>query len=167
MLKQILLAFALAGVLVPTAFGQNASEIARVQAGQSCVGCNLFQADLAYRDLPGIDVSRSRLRQADLSLATMNHSRFDRADLSVANLFGARFTRASFRHADMRRVVAVGAYFGGADLTGAQLDGANFSGAELEGARGLTQAQLNTACGDVYTQLPPGLTIPRCAAWGH
>jgi uncharacterized protein YjbI with pentapeptide repeats len=83
----------------------------------------------------------------------------------VANLFGARFTRASFRHADLSRAIAVGAYFGSANLSGARLDGANLSGAELETARGLTQAQLNTACGDRYTRLPRGLTIPACAAW--
>lgn len=165
MLKHCLLALGLAlGAFAP-AGAQNASEIARVQAGQSCTGCNLFQADLAYRDLPGIDVSRSRLRQANLSLATMNRAHFDRADLSIANLFGARFTGASFRHADLSRVIAVGTYFGGADLSGARLDGAILSGAELETARGLTQAQLNTACGDRYTRLPHGLTIPPCTAW--
>ena len=27
---------------------------------------------------------------------------------------------------------------------------------------GLTQAQLNTACGDASTELPTGMTIPTC-----
>jgi uncharacterized protein YjbI with pentapeptide repeats len=145
-----------------TASAQDAAQIARVQSGQSCSGCNLFQADLSYRDLPDLDLSGSRLRQASLALATMNRTRFDHADLSIANLFGGRFTSASFRNADLTRANLVGAYLGSADLTGANLAGATMSGAELRTARGLTQAQLNMACGDASTHLPPGLRIPPC-----
>lgn len=163
MMKHLAAALVAATVFATPAFSQNASEIVRVQAGGSCPGCNLFQADLAYRDMPGIDVSGARLRQADLSLATMNAAVFDRADLSVANLFGARFTGASFRNADLSRANAVGAHFGGADLTGAILSGANLSGAELETAHGLTQNQLSTACGDSSTRLRRGLSVTPCS----
>jgi len=162
MMKQISVLLGLALSVASPAFAQNASEIARVQAGQSCPGCNLFQADLSYLDLPDVDVSGARLRQADLSLATMNRANFTGTNLSIANLFGARFTAASFAYADMSRVTAVGAYFGGADLTGARLDGANLSGAEMAATRGLTQSQLDRACGDESTQLPAGLSISPC-----
>nr|WP_291842228.1 pentapeptide repeat-containing protein [Maricaulis sp.] len=141
---------------------QDAGQIARVQAGQSCPGCNLFQAELAYRDLPGIDLSGARLRQANLALVTMNRARFDGADLSIANLFGGRFTGASFRNADLSRANLVGAYFGSADFSGANLSGATLSGAEMAGVRGLTQTQLSSACGDAWTQLPAGLSLPAC-----
>ena len=50
----------------------------------------------------------------------------------------------------------------GANFSGANLTGANFSGAQMGGARGLTQRQLNTACGDSSTELPGSLTIPSC-----
>lgn len=166
-MKQLTAAVLFSALIAAPTFAQNASEIARVQAGYSCAGCNLFQADLSFRDLPGVDVSGARLRQADLSLATMNGARFDRANLSVANLFGARFTGASFRHADLTRATAVGAHFGGADLTGAVLTGANLSGAEMHAARGLTQTQLNGACGDGSTQLPSGLHVRTCAERAH
>jgi uncharacterized protein YjbI with pentapeptide repeats len=149
-------------VLAAPAAAQNAGEIARVQSGQSCAGCNLFQADLSFREIRGVDLSRSRLRQANLQISIMDRTRFDGANLSVANLFGARFTGASFVSANMEDASIVGAYFGGADLRGANLTGANLSGAELAGAHGLTQSQLNRACGDAATQLPPGLTIPPC-----
>lgn len=162
MLKQFGSFMALALLALSPAQAQNTSEIARVQAGQSCSGCNLFQADLSYRDLPGIDVSRSRLRQADLSLAIMNQANFAHANLSIANLFGARFTGANFQGTNLQRVSAVGAYFGGANLAGADLTGANLSGAEMRTARGLSQNQLNLACGDHSTQLPAGLSIPDC-----
>ncbi|GGE35223.1 hypothetical protein GCM10011367_07060 [Marinicauda pacifica] len=161
-MKQIFLSVIVAALLPAAASAQNAGQIASVQTGQSCPGCNLFQADLAYTDLPGIDLSGSRLRQADLSLSTMNRARFDRANLSVANLFGARFTAASFRGADLSGANAVGAYFGSADMTGANLTGTNLSGAEMETARGLTQTQLSSACGDARTRLPASLSVPPC-----
>lgn len=162
-MKQVLAAITLAVALGAPAMAQNAGEIARVQSGQSCTGCNLFQADLSYRNLPGVDLTGSRLRQADLSLATMNRARFTRTDLSVANLFGGRFTGASFAGANLERATLVGAYFGSADFSGANLTGANISGAEMERARGLTQSQLNAACGDASTRLPAGLRVPPCA----
>lgn len=164
MLKHLAALILAAAALTAPALAQDAARIARVQAGWDCPGCNLFQADLSYRDLPGVDVSGARLRQADLSLATLNRADFSNANLSVANLFGARFTAARFRGADLSRANAVGAHFGGADLTGARLDGANLSGAELDTARGLTQRQLDAACGDAATTLPAGLSVRACAA---
>lgn len=161
-MKQVLAAFAFSIALGAPALAQNAGEIARVQAGGSCTGCNLFQADLSYRNLPGVDLSGSRLRQGDLSLSTMNNARLAQADLSIANLFGGRFTGVSFAGANLERAILVGGYFGGADFSGANLSGANISGAEMERARGLTQGQLNAACGDASTRLPAGLRVPPC-----
>ena len=71
---------------------------------------------------------------------------------SAQNFAGADLTHASF----------VGSFLEGANLSGARLDGTNFSGAELGRARGLTQGQLDRACGDGQTELPRGLRIPRC-----
>ncbi|HSL05105.1 MAG TPA: pentapeptide repeat-containing protein [Nitrospiraceae bacterium] len=53
----------------------------------------------------------------------------------------------------------------GADLTGAQLDKADLRRATLDGTdlslvSGLTQAQLDTACVDEQTKLPPDLSRP-------
>ena len=52
--------------------------------------------------------------------------------------------------------------FARANFTRARLDEADFSGADLRGARGLTQAQLNAACGNAETRLPRGLRVPEC-----
>ncbi|MCA8902854.1 MAG: pentapeptide repeat-containing protein [Hyphomonas sp.] len=161
MLKQIAVAL-LAALMAAPAMAQDAGEIARAQAGKDCRNCNLFQADLSYLDIPGIDLSRSRLRQADLSLATMNHANLAGANLSVANLFGSRLTGADLAGADLQQASLVGAYLGSANLAGAKLSGANLGGAELATAKGLTQAQLDTACGDAATELPSGLHIPAC-----
>jgi uncharacterized protein YjbI with pentapeptide repeats len=162
MLAIALLALGVTLVLTGPAGAQDANQIAKVQNGGACPSCNLFQADLAYRDLAGALLSAARLRQADFSLATLNRADFSDADLSVSNGFGARFSGANFAGADLREANFTGAYLGYANLRGAKLNGAVLNGANLEGTKNLTQAQLNTACGDEYTHLPAGMTIPRC-----
>ncbi|MEM1106357.1 MAG: pentapeptide repeat-containing protein [Pseudomonadota bacterium] len=144
------------------ATAQSAEEIARVKAGEPCQGCNLFQADFSYENLPEANVANARLRQANLSLSTMDGASLRNANLSLANMFGARFTGADFERADLERATLVGAYFGGANFAEARLTGAVLSGADLETALGLTQAQISAACGDESTRLPEGLTLPSC-----
>jgi hypothetical protein len=77
--------------------------------------------------------------------------------LPSAKLAGANFAGA----------ILDGANLSGADLSGAILDrasltGADLSGAILTGVDGLTQEQLDEACGDASTSLPDGLTISPC-----
>lgn len=135
---------------------------ARVLAGASCARCDLFQINLAYQTVAGRDFSGARIRQADLSLATADRARFRGANLSLTNFFGARLTGADLTEANLAEATLVGAYLGGARFSGAVLTGANFSGAEMTSAIGLSQNQLNTACGDATTTLPTGMTIPAC-----
>ncbi len=135
---------------------------ARVRGGASCAGCDLFQIDLSYQSVAGRDFSGSRIRQSDFSVATADGARFRGANLSLANLFGMRASHADFTDANLEGATLVGGYFGGARFEGAVLAGANLSGAELQSARGLTQDQLNTACGDATTTLPANLTAPAC-----
>ena len=157
-----LLLTALAMAITAPASAQNATQIARARAGDSCGGCNLFQADLGKLVLTGRNYARARLRQADLSLGTFTRSRFDHADLRDANLFGVLAGYANFSGADLRNASLVGGYFQHADFRGARLTGANFGGADLRGATGLSTLQLATACGDASTRLPPGLRLPPC-----
>jgi uncharacterized protein YjbI with pentapeptide repeats len=58
--------------------------------------------------------------------------------------------------------VLVGGSFNGAKFKNANLAKANFSGSDLSTATGLTQAQLDAACGDAETRLPKGLSLPAC-----
>ncbi|MEL8055773.1 MAG: pentapeptide repeat-containing protein [Pseudomonadota bacterium] len=162
MLKHIFALAALSLTLATPAIAQNAGHISKAKAGQSCAGCNLFQADMAYRDISGTNLSESRLRQSDLSLTTLEGVNLSGSDLSIANLFGARLNRCNLSGADLKSAAAVGTYFGSSNLSGTDLKGANLSGADLSRASGLTQSQLNKACGDATTRLPKGLRIPRC-----
>jgi hypothetical protein len=84
------------------------------------------------------------------------------ADLRDLNAFGAVLSSANFAGADLTNANFVGSHLEGANLRGATLQGVNFSGAEMSRAVGLTQGQLNGACGDQATRLPGGLRLPAC-----
>ena len=154
----LLVALALAG----PAAAQNAGQISQVRAGANCPKCNLFQAELGGLTLKGKNLAGARLRQADLSLTIMNRTNFAGADLRDVEAYGGVFSSASFAGADLTNASFVGTHLEGANFRGARLAGANFSGAEMDQAVGLSQAQLNQACGDAATRLPGGLRIPPC-----
>lgn len=158
------LAIVLAPILVTplAASAQNASQISRVRAGHSCAGCNLFQGDFTGMEVRGLNLSGARLRQSDLSLAVMNRTNFSRGDLRDIEAYGAVFSSSNFSGANLTNASLVGAYLDGSRFGGAYLTGANLSGASLARATGLTQSQLNRACGDAATVLPANLRIPAC-----
>jgi uncharacterized protein YjbI with pentapeptide repeats len=148
--------------LAAPALAQNAGQIARAKAGSSCPRCNLFQADFAGARLKGRNFAGARLRQADLSSSVMNHTSFAGADMRDVNAYAAVFSSADFARANLTHASFVGTYLQGANFAGATLEGTNFSGAEMDRARGLAQRQLDAACGDSTTRLPPGLRLPSC-----
>ncbi len=141
---------------------QNAGQIRQAQGGASCPGCNLFQADFTNREMKNRNFAKARLRQADMSAAVMNRTSFAGGDLRDVNAYAAVMSSVSFAGADLTNATFVGAYLEGANFRGATLAGANFSGAEMDRAVGLTQAQLNGACGDATTRLPKGLRLKSC-----
>jgi uncharacterized protein YjbI with pentapeptide repeats len=162
LMKRLALLLLMAATLAGPATAQNAGQISRVRNGASCPGCNLFQADLMGMERSGLNFRRARLRQATLTAVVMNRASFAGADLRDADASAAVFGGASFAGANLTNANFVGSYLQGANFSGANLSGAVFSGAEMDRAVGLTQRQLDAACGDEATQLPRGLRIPRC-----
>ena len=162
MLKQIAIIAGTFAALTPFAAAQSQADISKALAGETCIDCNLFQAEMSYSQIRNVSFAGSRLRQADMTLATMDGVSFNRTNLSIANLYGGRFTGSSFKNADLSRAILVGGSFDGANFDGATLIDANISGAEMSKSRGLTQSQLNSACGDEYTELPTGLSVQQC-----
>lgn len=171
MFIRVLIAVAAIGAMGLTAFAQTPAQneaarkatADRIAGGEkACSGCDLFQVDLSYQDLDGRDLSGARLRQADLSLSTFDHSKFAGANMSVVNAFGIRAEHADFSNVNFEDAVLVGGWFGGSKFDGAKFSNANISGADLSSAHGLTQLQLNLACGDAGTKLPKGLTVVPC-----
>ena len=161
-MKRLILAATAFALIAAPALAQNAGQIARVRGGGSCSGCNRVQGDFSGLEARGLNLSGSRLRQADLSLAVMNRTRFSSADLRDVEAYGGVFSSSNFNRADLTNASFVGAYLEGSSFAGATLTGANFSGAQLARATGLTQGQLNRACGDAATTLPGSLRIPAC-----
>jgi uncharacterized protein YjbI with pentapeptide repeats len=159
-MKRLLIAVLLAAATPAAA--QNPVQIAHAKAGASCPGCNLFQADFANAELKGRSFAHARLRQADMTAATLSHASFAGADLRDVNAYGALFGGADFSGANLANASFVGAYVEGADFRGAHLEGVNFSGAEMSRAVGLTQRQLDPACGDAATVPPRGLHLRPC-----
>lgn len=107
----------------------------------------MSRADASGSEFEGADFTETDLRRASFADASCPRARFERAMLADANGSRADFTRASFA---------------GADVTSMTFVSANLSGADMRGARGLTQAQLDEACGDARTRLPRGLRVGRC-----
>lgn len=163
-MKPILTTFALLSALAiaAPAMAQSPTQIARVRAGASCSGCNLFQGDFSGLEASGLNLSGARLRQSDWSVAVMNRTRFTNADLRDVEAYGGVFSNSSFAGANLTNASFVGAYLDGANFSGTTLTGVNLSGATLLRATYLTQSRVNQACGDEATRLPLGLTIPHC-----
>jgi Pentapeptide repeats (8 copies) len=139
--------------------GPGAVDLANV----SIPGANLSHADLSGANLSGTDLSGSNLGNADLTGARLTKANLSSAELFGANLSGTDLSGANLGNADLFGARLVKANLSNADLTGARLvkanlSGANLSGANLLGARGLTQTQLDEACGDANTKLPEGFT---------
>jgi uncharacterized protein YjbI with pentapeptide repeats len=172
MLLRVVIAVAAIGAMSLSAFAQTpeANEASRVATAErlikgeaACSGCDLFQVDLSYKDLEGRDLTGARLRQADLSLSTFDGSNFTGANMSIANAFGIRAEKSDFTGVNFESAVLVGGWFGHSKFDGATFNNANLSGSDFSTATGLTQVQLNTACGDAETRLPKGLVVPNCA----
>lgn len=112
----------------------------------------LEDATLTEASLPDAKFAEANLSRANLSRATFTNTDFTSARFDNANLSGAQFQDGQFHQAS----------FDGAILSDAALDRADFSGADLSRSQGLQQAQLDTACGDMRTRLPIGLSLPYC-----
>lgn len=128
------------------------------------VGAQLEGADLRRAQLKGANLNGAQLEDADLFQAQLNRADLYEAQLEGADLRWAQLERADLRRAQLKGADLSGAQLEGADLTAAQLEGADLREAQLEDAIGLTQPQLDGACGNEGTQLPAGLTVPDCPA---
>jgi hypothetical protein len=126
---------------------------------------NLIQANLNGADLSGANLRGADLRGAKLLGAILDDAHLDSADLGPArepHSPGSSFhlILTDLQDAFLRDADLSGANLLGANLNGARLDGLRLDGADLSGTEGLSQAQLNQACG-TNAKLPPGLTLDK------
>ena len=145
----VLLASALAAQAAAAGPVADAAAVARIHGGiVDCVGCNLVGADL----------KNTCVKAHDLSGAD-----FDRADATLMCMSYANFSNATFRGTDLSGANLAHARLDGADLTAARMTITSIKGTDLTKVKGLTQAQLDAACGDADTKVPPGLTVKTCS----
>ncbi|HUJ03161.1 MAG TPA: pentapeptide repeat-containing protein [Rhizomicrobium sp.] len=124
------------------------AAVTRIKAGQhDCPHCDFAGADLSNTCVKGGDLQGANFERAELTLMCMSY-----ADFRAANFRGADLAAANLAHARLD----------GADFTGANLTITSFDGTDLSRAVGLTQAQLDQACGDADTKAPAGLKVPAC-----
>jgi uncharacterized protein YjbI with pentapeptide repeats len=130
------------------AWAADPAAVAKIHGGiVDCVGCNLAGADLTNTCVKDHDLHGADFTGANATLMCMSF---------------ANFTGVSFRGAELSGANLAGAKLDGADLTGAKTSITSFLGTDLTHVKGLTQRQLDVACGDVTTKLPPGLRIHTC-----
>lgn len=114
--------------------------------------------DCAHCELAGADLTNQCVKGGNLEGADFSHARLVLMCMSFAD-----FRDASFRDADLAGANLAHAKLDDADLTGADLSITSFKGTDLTHVKGLTQQQLDQACGDAETKAPPGLTVKTCS----
>lgn len=150
------------------------------------IGANLEKAKLARASLAGstakgVRFARVEAYRTDFSGISADGASFESAELQRSNFADAKLSSVNFTKADLGRSQFDGAEVGGsrfslANLARADFRGANLStpvdfdrafffltrieGVDLAAATGLTQWQLDMACGDDKTALPEGLKKP-------
>ena len=146
-------AFALAAIAASATVAQGQQTayldaVASIKAGKhDCPRCMLAGADLTNQcvkdgNLEGANFDNARLVLMCMSFADFKGATFRGTDLSGANLAHAKLD--------------------GADLTGASMTITSIKGIDLTHAKGLTQKQLDAACGDADTKVPTGLVVKTC-----
>jgi len=132
---------------------------------------DLRGAHLQGVDLAGVQLQKANLRGVDLQRLNLEGAQLQGANLSLVNLQMAHLLSTKFHAADLTRAQLQGAQLYGTELQGAKLSGAELRDAEmykaqlmetdLSGVVGLTQTQINQACIDSTTKLPPGIVRPK------
>ena len=90
----------------------------------------------------GTNLQGANLVNANLQLAILTNTNLQEANLYQANLQEANLINANLQGAILRK--------------------ATLQGADLPNVLGLTQEQLDEACGDAETRLPSGLKVDPC-----
>jgi uncharacterized protein YjbI with pentapeptide repeats len=145
-----LLAYLLAWTPPPApAQAADPAAVARIHGGiVDCVGCQLQGADLTNTCVKAHDLHGADFDGANATLMCMSYANF-----SGATFRGTELSGANLAHANLD----------GADMTGARLSITSFKGTDLTRTIGLTQKQLDAACGDADTKPPAGMIVKICS----
>jgi uncharacterized protein YjbI with pentapeptide repeats len=145
---------------------QKATLVRSSLAGAEATGGDFSRVE-AYRTsfasmaAAGANFASAELQRADFASAELSGANFEKAELGRADFEGAVIGGAKFAFANLSRAHLVGATIDAPiDFKGAFMFLTRLEGLDLSTATGLTQAQIDLACGDADTTLPQGLTAP-------
>ena len=113
-------------------------------------------------DCPGCQLQGANLVNTCVKAKDLHGANFDGANATLMCMSFANFRGASFRSANLDAANLSSAKLEGADLTGASTHITLLLGTDLTRVKGLTQAQLDAACGDARTKVPRGLKVHVC-----
>ena len=113
-------------------------------------------------DCPGCQLQGANLLNTCVKTKDLHGANFDGANATLMCMSFANFKGASFRGTNLDAANLSSAKLDGADLTGASTHITLFLGTDLTHVKGLTQAQLDVACGDAKTKAPAGLKVHVC-----
>lgn len=126
-----------------------------------------FEKALGYRtsfagaNLANANFNKAEMHRANFSDAILTNADFDKSELGRVDFSGADINNARFRYANLSRADFRSAKFDTAiDFTGAYFYLTRFEGVDLSNAVGMTQWQVEMACGDDSTKLPADLKRP-------
>lgn len=152
-----------------------------VLAGANAEGAKLARTSLASAIADGANFMQIEGYRTNFSGMTAKGASFKGAELQRSNFTNAVVTGASFEKAELGRADFTGATLGENGFAFANLARATFKTAKIEGpldfsraymfltriegvdlsaAKGLTQPQIDLACGDPATKLPADITAP-------
>lgn len=135
------------------------ADLSRAKLARS----NAYRADFTGAKLIGADLTKAELARTVFRWADLSGAILEKAELPRALLQGAVLSRAKLVGADLSRAILGDAVLSGADFTGTEIYRTRIEGVDLSSVVGLTQPQLDSACGNPGTKLPKGLNHP--AAW--
>lgn len=171
-------AAALTSALTLAALAANSKDVARARDTRgipNCTKCDLtsakmtdgfFQlANMIDANLSGANFDRANMAGVLLNNAKAVNASFVYTNLSGARLDNADFSGANFSNAWLNWTWFTGAKLDGANFTNARMPGAQLYGTDLSKAIGITQDQIDKACGDASTKLPPGIRVPACVTF--
>jgi hypothetical protein len=124
-------------------------------------GVNLQGANLQGKDLRNINFTNAHLKNANLSGANLEGSQLQQTDLTGANLSNANLKFARLTNVDLSNSNLSSANLFGASFSSVNLTKTNLSNSDISESYGLTQEDLDKACGQ-NVKLREQLTIKPC-----
>jgi uncharacterized protein YjbI with pentapeptide repeats len=114
-------------------------------------------------DCPACQLAGANLINTCVKAKDLHGANFDGANATLMCMSFANFRGASFRGTILDAANLASAKLDGADMTGARTRITSFLGTDLTHVKGLTQSQLDSACGDAKTKVPAGMKVHFCS----